>query len=66
MKSDIMSHANLWGWAVAALVLFCLVFATQVWRAFAARNKAEFDRAAALPLADGTLSSTRNPNEIAR
>ncbi|MBM4342726.1 MAG: cbb3-type cytochrome c oxidase subunit 3 [Deltaproteobacteria bacterium] len=63
MKSDIMGHANLWGWAVAALVLFCLVFATQVWRTFAARNKAEFDRAAGLPLADGTLGSQpEHPN----
>lgn len=60
MKSDIMAHANLWGWAVAALCIFVAVFAAQAWRAYHPRNRQAHDRAAALPFDDGTLSTDQH------
>jgi cbb3-type cytochrome oxidase subunit 3 len=50
--SDIMSPMGLWGWAVAAMVLFVAVYAGQVWSVFSARNRELMTRAGSLPLAD--------------
>lgn len=53
--SDIMSHMGLWGWAVAAMVLFVAVYVSQVWWMFSARNREAIQRGGSLPLQDDLL-----------
>jgi hypothetical protein len=50
--SDIMSQMDLWGWAVAAMVLFVAVYVSQVWWMFAAANHATMQRGGSMPLQD--------------
>jgi cbb3-type cytochrome oxidase subunit 3 len=55
--TDIMSGAGLSWYAEIALVLFFAVFVVITWRTFMPSRKHTFDRAAELPLDDGTLTS---------
>jgi len=48
--SDIMSHAGLSGYAVAALILFMFAFVVILFWIFAPGRKRELDRQSRLPL----------------
>ncbi|MEO8450326.1 MAG: cbb3-type cytochrome c oxidase subunit 3 [Gemmatimonadota bacterium] len=48
--SDIMSHAGLSGYAVAALILFIVAFVAILFWIFAPGRKRELDRQSRLPL----------------
>ena len=50
--SEIMSHAGLAGYAVAALVIFVLVFVAVAIRVLSPSRKQEYDEAARMPLDD--------------
>jgi cbb3-type cytochrome oxidase subunit 3 len=55
--TDVMSHAGLSHYAVAALVLFLLAFAAILWRTFAPGRRAEMDHDRLLPFDDETRES---------
>ena len=57
--SDVMGHAGLSGYAVAAMVLFMAAFAAIVVWTFAPRRRREMDDASRLPLDDGTDRAER-------
>ena len=50
--SDIMSAANLWGYAVIAMILFLAVFVAIVIVNFAPGRKRTYDAASRMPLDD--------------
>ena len=50
--SDIMSAANLWGYAVIAMILFLAVFVAIVIVIFAPGRKRTYDAASRMPLDD--------------
>lgn len=50
--SEIMSAANLDGYAQVALIAFMIAFALILWRVFSPRNKATYDHARFIPLED--------------
>jgi cbb3-type cytochrome oxidase subunit 3 len=52
MLSDVVGRSGLAGYAIAALIVFMLVFATIVARTFWPGRKAELDRQSRLPLED--------------
>lgn len=56
--SDIMSHAGLSGWAVAAMILFLLAFLGIVVRVYAPSRRRELDEMAHKPLEDDAASSS--------
>jgi cbb3-type cytochrome oxidase subunit 3 len=61
--TDLMSGANLDGYAQVALLLFLLAFVIVVARLFAPGRRAFFDRAARLPLDDDTPPDLRPRGE---
>jgi hypothetical protein len=52
--SDVMSAAGLAGYAEVSLILFLAVFVTVIVQILSKRSAAEWERAASLPLLDGT------------
>ena len=57
--SEIMSHAGLAGYAVAALVIFVLVFVAVAIRVLSPSRKREYDEAARMPLDDENPVNSR-------
>lgn len=53
--TDIMSSMGLAGWAVAAMVLFILVYVVQALWTFSPRNRDLMARGASMPLDDDLL-----------
>lgn len=56
--TDIMSNMGLASWAVAAMVLFILVYAGQVMWTLSPRNKAVLDRGSQMPLDEDRRGGT--------
>lgn len=61
--TELMSGANLDGYAQVALILFVIAFALILWRIFSPRNKATYDKAARMPLDDEHPQTPRTPGE---
>jgi cbb3-type cytochrome oxidase subunit 3 len=57
--SDVIGHAGLSGYAVAAMILFMAAFAAIVVWAFAPRRRRELDEASRLPLDGGAERAER-------
>lgn len=63
--SDIMSHTGLWGWTVAAMVLFIAVYIAQVIWTFSARNRQTMERGGTMPLDQDRLVPADAKNQAA-
>ena len=61
--SDVMAHAGLTVYPIAALLIFLAVFIVMTRRTLARERKPEYTRAASLPLRDDTPSCPRTPCE---
>ncbi|GMV09395.1 MAG TPA: cbb3-type cytochrome c oxidase subunit 3 [Gemmatimonadaceae bacterium] len=57
--TELMSGANLDGYAQVSLILFLFAFVLIVWRIFSPRNKARYDKASRMPLDDETPQEPR-------
>ncbi|MFP5355835.1 MAG: CcoQ/FixQ family Cbb3-type cytochrome c oxidase assembly chaperone [Gemmatimonadota bacterium] len=61
--TELMSGANLDGYAQVSLLLFLFAFALVLWRIFAPRFKSTYDKAARMPLDDETPQEPRTRGE---
>jgi cbb3-type cytochrome oxidase subunit 3 len=60
--ADIMSAADLHGWAEIGLVLFFALFLGVLGYVFSRRNRATFERASRMPLDDGPVQAEVQEN----
>lgn len=61
--TDLMSGADLDGYAQVSLILFLLAFLIILWRIFAPRFSATYEKAARMPLDDETPQTPRTRGE---
>ncbi len=61
--TELMSGANLDGYAQVSLLLFLLAFVLVLWRVFSPRFKSTYDKAARMPLDDDTPQTPRTRGE---
>lgn len=61
--TDLMSGANLDGYAQISLILFLFAFIVIVWRIFSPRFRADYARDAMMPLDDEHPQTPRTPGE---
>lgn len=61
--TELMSGANLDGYAQVSLLLFLFAFALVLWRIFSPRFKSTYDKAARMPLDDETPQTPRARGE---
>jgi cbb3-type cytochrome oxidase subunit 3 len=59
--TDIMSAANLDGYAQVALILFILAFVLIAWRVLSRRNDDTYEKAKRMPLDDEHPQTPRTP-----
>ncbi|MBX3378480.1 MAG: CcoQ/FixQ family Cbb3-type cytochrome c oxidase assembly chaperone [Phycisphaeraceae bacterium] len=64
--SDVMSGLGLAAFPIAAMALFLLVFVGVIWQVLRKSARAEFDRAAMLPLSDSGESDPAEAKEQIR
>lgn len=64
--TDVMSNLGLAIYPIVAMGLFLFVFVGVIRHVMRKSAKAELDRAAWLPLSDGTERSTQTPKEAGR
>ena len=61
--TELMSGANLDGYAQVSLLLFLVAFGFVLWRVFSPRYSATYQKAAHMPLDDETAQTPRNRGE---
>lgn len=61
--TELMSGADLDGYAQVSLILFLFAFAIILWRIFSPRFSATYEKAARMPLDDETPQTPRNRGE---
>ncbi|MEP7382480.1 MAG: cbb3-type cytochrome c oxidase subunit 3 [Gemmatimonadota bacterium] len=61
--TQLMSGANLDGYAQVALVLFLFAFVLILWRVFSPRFRAQYAKDALMPLDDEHPQTPRTPGE---
>ncbi|MCC6929688.1 MAG: cbb3-type cytochrome c oxidase subunit 3 [Gemmatimonadaceae bacterium] len=61
--TELMSGANLDGYAQVSLLLFLVAFGFVLWRVFSPRYSATYRKAAQMPLDDETPQTPRNRGE---